>query len=193
MFNKYYLYIYGFFIGIFALFIYPVFITDHPKLYNENGLIENLQALTLILTSILFLLNALKKNRNDRLFMLFFAWLTFSFFLREVDVEDFDLPSIIIFLGGHGVGRNTMLALGFLTIIFFYIKERKFYNPLIKKFALSFEGVLIIQSAIFLVCSDFFEKSHSLAYHQFYEELFELYGYLLLLIAALLLRKKQTL
>ena len=187
---KKHLYIYTLFLGIFAILYHPVFIEHKAYLYDENNLIENIQAGVLIFNSILFLLAAFKK-RDDRLLMLFFSWLMFSFFLREVDVEKFNLPAIIIFLGGHGIGRNSMLAIGFLTIIFFYFKKPKEYNQLFKKYAFTFEGLLIAQAAVWLFISDFCEKSHALAYHQYYEELFELYGYLLLFFAALSALKRE--
>lgn len=168
-----------------AIFIYSgvqVLLFNNVDVYQENALLENLQALILSISFFVFLM-VLKEKRNDRTLVLFFAILCLSFVLRELDVERFDLPEIIIFLGA-GKGRNFMLLAGFSTTLFFFIKHRVAYNKVLRAFISSPMFRLLMAAMVALIASDIFERS-SLDHHVYYEEISELFGYTLLLVASI--------
>ena len=87
---------------------------ENTSVFSENGLLENVQALTLIITLFFFLAPTFNRFRSDRLLGVFFSFLTLSFILRELDIETFDLPNILILMGS-GQGRNLLLAVGILS------------------------------------------------------------------------------
>ena len=53
---------------------------------------------------------------SDRLLCVFFVWLTVGFLLREIDIDELDLPAFLI-QWGSGSGRNLLLALAFGTMV----------------------------------------------------------------------------
>ena len=190
MINKNNIYILVIFTGLFFLFGYQVYMHNQTSLYAENGILENIQALVLMISCIIFILPVIYQKREDKFILLFFSLLCFSFFLREVDVEDFNLPSILIFIGS-GIGRNIMLTVGFLALFMNFYKNRESYKKLIRVFSFSNEGLLILQSAVFLFIGRYFETKILMPHHVFLEEIFELFGFLSLLFAALFLFIKK--
>lgn len=160
-----------------------VFLFDNISLYQENGLLENAQVLILFITFFVFFLLSVNQKRNDKLIVTFFALLSFNFILREIDVEEFDIPAVFI-LFGSGVGRKALLAMGFLGIFFFAMLNVKYYAGLSKSLLGSRVGTLFFMAAVFLFAGGFFEEAAFL-HHTYFEELSELTGYILLLLASL--------
>ena len=64
--------------------------------------------------------------------LVFFSLLCFSMVLREVDVENLNVIDDLKFIG-HGVGRNTMLTIGFVAIVIYALLDYKYYIKLAKK------------------------------------------------------------
>ena len=102
---------------------------ENTSVFSENGLLENVQALTLIITLFFFLAPTFNRFRSDRLLGVFFCFLTLSFILRELDIETFDLPNILILMGS-GQGRNLLLAVGILSTIGFALFKFRYYLDL---------------------------------------------------------------
>lgn len=169
--------------------LYSVFLLDNTLLYQENGLLENIQVLLLVVTFLTFLLPALYQQRNDKLILLFFALLSFNFILREVDVEEFELPNILILLGS-GIGRKILLAIGFIGIIFYALLNAKYYANLSICLLKSSTGILLFLSAVFLFLGGFFEEG-KFQHHTYFEELSELVGYVLFFLSSLILLDKS--
>ncbi len=95
----------------------------YPAIANENGLMENLQALTLGLGALYCLLAATRQARRHGQFVLLSLALgLFGFFLREVDVEKLDLPASLIALGS-GAGRNLLLLGGVLALLVVFVRN----------------------------------------------------------------------
>lgn len=160
-----------------------VYVFNNTTLYGENNRLENLQALILAISSITFFVMAFRGKRNDRLLVLFFSLLSFSFMLRELDIERLELPQIIIFLGS-GTGRDALMGLGFTALVLAIIVHRNDYNKILRAFLYSPVFRLLTLSALCLISGDIFEES-SLTFHVYFEELAELLGYLFLLISAI--------
>ena len=163
--------------------LYSVFLFDNISLYQENGLLENIQAILLFITFLVFLLPALFQKRNDKLILIFFALLSFNFILRELDVEKFDLPNILILLGS-GIGRKILIAIGFIGITIYALFNVKYYFNLSIHLLKSSAGILFFMAAVFLFVGGFFEDAE-FQHHVYFEEQSELLGYVLYLLASL--------
>lgn len=167
-----------------------VMLFNDPSVYGENNLLENTQVLTLLLTLILFTLPILDRFRNDRLLSIFFSFLALGFILRELDVEKFDLPSIMITLGS-GEGRNIILAIGVLSTLAYALFKFRYYLDLAICFIRGRTGFATLAAGLFLVIGDIFEN-FQIQHHILYEESFELVGYSVLLMAASRLARREV-
>ena len=93
-------------------------------LYEENSLIENLQALFYAIAAIALIPAIIKAGGFQKFFLSSFALLCLTFFLREVDVEKLDVSPVLIALGS-GIGRNIILTAGFLGLFIWYLKHHR--------------------------------------------------------------------
>lgn len=169
--------------GLWAAF--SVFLEGHSHIYAENGLIENLQAGMLAFACVFYLLTAFFSKRSDKLIILFCALLCYGFVLREVDVERFDVPSWILFVGS-GWGRNAILTLVFFVIISCAVwRDFYFYKNASIAFVKSRPGVLWLVGGVFLLVGDFFEKHNAITHHVFFEEMAELLGCVFILLSSI--------
>ena len=155
---------------------------EKSSVFKENGLLENTQAFTLTITLLFFLAPMFNRFRSDRLLAVFFSFLTLGFILRELDIETFDLPNILILLGS-GQGRNLLLAVGILSTLGCALFKFRYYLDLSICFVRSRTGFAALSAGIFCLVGDFFENVQ-ISHNVLYEESFELMGYSLLLLAA---------
>ncbi|HTN30120.1 MAG TPA: hypothetical protein VL178_04710 [Pseudomonas sp.] len=176
----------GTWVGFSILASYALFVENNTNVYAENGILETLQAVLLGLSCILFLATAAWEKGAGRLVILFCSLLCYGFVLREVDVETFDIPDLLIQLGS-GAGRNATLAAGLLvlclTALFAGLREQ---FRLGLDFARSRSGLLLLTGLGFLLLGDVFEKEllGSFQHHVFFEEMSELLGDLMILLSA---------
>ena len=178
------------FIGALCYFSYAVYALDQVSIYAENGWLENTQAAILTLSCAVFLLPVFSQKRGDKLVLIFFSFLCFSFVLREIDVEDLDVINFLKFMG-HGTGRNIMLIIGFVAMGVYALFNYKYYKKLAKEFMVSLMARLIMAAAVLLFIGDFFEHRNVISHHVFLEEISELSGYVLILMAALIFSKRR--
>ncbi len=178
--------------AIFLWLFYLVLILNRSVVYAENGLLENIQVLTLLATCIIFFIPTISQKREDKLILLFFSFLSLAFILREIDVERLDVSSILVFIGS-GIGRNTLLGIGFIAIFAYAIVNHTYYKKFLKPFFTSKGGVLLVLAGIFLLIGDRFENYDTMYIHVFIEEMFELLGYLFMLLSALIFSKNRLL
>ncbi len=171
------------FIGLLLGSTYLVFMHNHVFLYKENGPLENIQVVTLMLACLVFFTPVVSQKRMDKLILLFFAFLCLSFIVREIDVEKFDIPEILIVLGS-GIGRNIILGTGFIAIFSYAFFNFSYYKHLSISFLRSKNGVSMITAGIFLGIGSAFEHAKLVQHHQFFEEMSELTGYVLILLVA---------
>jgi hypothetical protein len=179
------------FLGFCFWSFYSVYVLNQTTTYIENGLLENIQVLTLSIACLVFFLPIVRQKRNDKLFLLFFAFLCLGCVLREVDIEDLNVPNFLI-LTGSGAGRNIILATGFFAIFSCSIFNVTHYKKVLRSFFLSKCGILIVTAGILLCIGDFFEKVSLIQNRTFYEEMFELSGYILILSVAFIYSKNRT-
>lgn len=169
---------------------YAVMLLDDPSVYAENNLLESTQALTLSLALVFFLVPVFDSVRNDRLIAVFMSLLSLGFILRELDVEQFDLPNILILLGS-GKGRNLLLGTGLLLTLATALFKFRYYLSLSRCFFRHGAGIATLFAGLFLVIGDMFEKI-DIPYHVLYEESLELVGYAILLLAASKLARREV-
>lgn len=179
-----------FILAIVLWSFYAVMLLDDPSVYAENNLLESTQALTLALALVFFLVPVFDSVRNDRLIAVFMSLLSLGFILRELDVEQFDLPNILILLGS-GKGRNLLLGTGLLLTLATALFKFRYYLSLSRCFFRHGAGIATLFAGLFLVIGDMFEKI-DIPYHVLYEESLELVGYAILLLAASKLARREV-
>ncbi len=164
---------------------YSVFHDNNVHIYAENRLIENVQACILVIASIVYFATAALDKSSEKLIIMFCSLLCLTFFLREVDVEDFDIPYALIFIGS-GAGRNTILTAAFVAIFIYTGLKHTHYKKAAVEFAKSRPGWLLMAGGVFLLIGDFFEKNDTILHHSvFFEEINELFGYVLILLSSI--------
>jgi len=170
-----------------VLTYYLVFNSGMSQLHAENNLLENIQVTLLALTTIAFLTHLLHTGKYHHLFALCGALFCFSSILRELDVETFAIPEILILLGS-GTGKHIMLVslwlflTGYSVINYQKIKPQCWRDLILEKSTLVIflGGCLLIFGA--LLDDHIIEVHH----YQFYEELLETNGYLLIWVGAIM-------
>lgn len=166
---------------------YSVFILKNFEVFGENHLLENLQALTLLAVLAVYMVSVLQSRRSDRLLCVFFVWLSVGFLLREIDIDELNLSAFLV-QWGSGSGRNLLLALAFGAMAISALIRLRFYIDLAKQFLVSEPGVMTLASGVLLIVGDICEKV-AFTHHVFFEEVFELIAYAVLLRAATLLAR----
>jgi hypothetical protein len=165
-------------------FVYQGVINGASYLVDENNVLENAQAIILFLSMLVLsyaLVNAEKGNRGV-LFAGALACLTF--FLREVDVKDFDLPQAIIFVGS-GSGRNATLGALWLLVFVGIFRRFSYYKEVFSRLLFSTPCFLFCVGGALLLIGKFFEENMlGLSSYKFYEELAEMNAYCFILMAA---------
>ena len=170
-----------------SVFSYFVFSKEVYSLYDEGHLMENLQVAFIFISGVLFLLETLSVNKPYTWYTLSLSLLAYSFLLRELDVENFQLPEMMIALGS-GTGRNIMLAIGWVgSIMYFFLHWQAFKNTLWSFFKSS-SGQFLLLAALSLFIGALFDRQIVILEHAvFFEEATEIAGYYFMILAALML------
>lgn len=173
----------GVFFVLFLWTAHSVFILNITSIYAENGLLENIQAILLSISCIVFLIPIALGKKSEKLILLFCSLLCYSFFLREVNFDSLDVPNAIKFIS-FGVGRNLTLTVAFVALFSYSSFRFSYYKNASISFIISKPGILLMAGGLFLIVGDLFEKSSSIIHHVYWEELFELCGDCFILLSA---------
>ncbi|MGR8981342.1 MAG: hypothetical protein ACU84H_14790 [Gammaproteobacteria bacterium] len=179
----------GVFWGLFFWSAYRVFVHDEVYIYAEHGLLENIQAIVLAVAILAFLVPIAIEDRSDKLILLFFTLLCFSFLLRELDVKHIDAPKILILIGS-GVVRIAILAVAFIAIAAYAAFRFSHYKNEAFRFLKSKVGGLLIMGGVFLWIGEFFEKKKPIMHYVFFEEISELFAYFCILLSAFMVNSR---
>lgn len=155
----------------------------NTHIYAENGPLENVQACVLAAAFLVYLVNAATERQSSRLILLSCSLLCYSFMLRELDVEQFDLPHPLIAIAS-GTGRNVTLAIAFAALLFYAVKNFSYYKTAALQFLRTRSGVLLMLAGVFLYVAEFFEKNSAIPHHVLWEEVIELFAFTLILLSA---------
>lgn len=168
-----------------VFFIYEVEIERNTEIVKENHALENYQALMLFICGAVYLRTLVYAQKHQKLVPGAGALLCLSFILRELDVEKFDLPQVIILLG-HGLGRNILLISLWLLVIVLFIRHCKHYLELAVNLLMTRSALLMVTGGLLLIVGDLFEdRVFGVNHYQLYEELSELNAYYFILLASL--------
>ena len=154
-------------------------------IYEENSWMENIQAGVLLVSCVVFASAGFALRVKHRALALFLAVLCFIFSFREVDVDELEVSTWLIFLlAEEGRAIFFVMALALLALL---LKDAKYYLANRMLYLRSSLGIHLVQAAILLVAlSRAFEKDlFGFRHHVFYEELSELLAYCLLFAASL--------
>jgi len=171
----------------FGIFVgYLVIGLDMSHLHAENGLLENIQVILLTLTIVVFIMQYFFCENSHRFFSLAGSFLCLVFVLRELDVEDLDLPQLIIMLGS-GSGRNILMALLGLALFVYAVKNFRAIRVFIPAIFYETSSLTILVGLLFLIFGGLFDKGYiENVYSQFFEEILEVVGYYLLFTGAVI-------
>lgn len=171
---------------LLLLFLNSVIIYEsyyHDGVFSEeNGLLENITAFAFVFSGVLLLFQSVNIDGFERRLTLFFSLTCFLCFVRELDLEDFNIPSLFQSLA-HGGGRDLFFSLSYFCILVsIFLKDRVGFgakllaclaSPVTKTVMLgSFMGVAG------MICEEF--------HLQFVEELMEMNGSMVILLAAII-------
>lgn len=173
----------GYFLFIMGLINFMLFKVgnNYNAFFEENGILENSEVVLLCLAALNFLYGFVAARWRSITFFSFIVCL--AFILRELDVEKFNLNSIILFLGS-GVGRVILLTS--LFIIGFYLLYKEITFSIVKRLMNSMFFYCLIFSSIFLVLSWVFDKKiFDIPYLVLLEELSELNAYFIIFLASI--------
>ncbi|BCR04440.1 hypothetical protein DESUT3_15090 [Desulfuromonas versatilis] len=178
-----------------ALVLYGAALTwlwlPNPGIAEENRLMENLQALSLLAGLVCACATLMDKNRVSPSWLPWMLTLFFfTLFLREVDFERLDLPPLIAALGS-GSGRNLLLSAGWAAGFGVFLRRRMSLWPALRSRLLSRAFLLLATGAVFYVLAVPFDQRllfPDRTLNRFLEELCENYATFLLFWGALVLR-----
>lgn len=156
---------------------------NNTQIYAENGILENLQAFVLFVAFIVFSLNAVVEKKPSKLILLTCSLLCYSFLLRELDVETFNVPYLLQAIGS-GTGRNATIAIAFFAILFYALRNFAFYKAAAVNFLKTVPGTLLIMAGLCLIVGGFFEDFYGMTHHVFIEEKLELLAYVLIMLSS---------
>lgn len=168
-----------------GLIAYLVFARGMSHLYDEGDVLESLQASLLALGGLVFLAVALLAEKRFRLAFLSCFLLCLTFLLREVDVQDYQLPRLLVLMGS-GMGRNLLLLSAWLALAIGMALDFRTELRTFRVCLLSQPGFFMIAGGFFVVAGSIFDSQLvSLSHYAFYEELAELNGHFLILQSSL--------
>jgi hypothetical protein len=168
-----------------ALYFYEAEINANMEIAKEGQSLENNQAILIFVSGLVYLRALFLVQKCHKLFPCAGALLCLSFILRELDVEKYDLPQVIILLG-HGLGRNILLICLWLLVTALFLRHHKHYLGIAVFLLKTRSALFVIAGGLFLVLGSLFEdKVFGVDSHQLYEELSEFNGYYFILLASL--------
>ena len=100
--------------------VYTALVLGDFSHLEENAIVENFQVILLAVACLAFVCYLFLKGVKYRAILAFFAFLYYSFIMRELDFENFGLDERIVFFF-DGVGRNTIAVVVFTSIFLWSI------------------------------------------------------------------------
>ncbi len=165
--------------------VFMVLVNNDEFIYKENSWIENIQVVMLLLSCLIFFISSLRLRGQSRIIFASFSVLCFIFVFREVDVDKFDVPQVVIFLLAEE-GRVIFFVTQFVLIAMLVKEYHHYWSYKDIYLRSNFFTYLSIAAFLLLVFSHAFDRKWVVVEHQaFYEELSEISAYYMLLVTAL--------
>lgn len=173
-------------------FALQVMVYDRAYLYGENQLMEHIQLAILFIVAAVFFLKSSKKAWQPvaaaapalRLLALMAVALCFSFIVREMSVKKTQMDWLIFIVDGQGF--KLLMLLIWLPLLTMAYQHKAQYISIVKQGLFSTSSLYLVAAATLLSAGGLFDKEVIVVeYFRFYEELLEMNGYGLMLVAAL--------
>ncbi|MEN7972268.1 MAG: hypothetical protein ABFR47_00385 [Verrucomicrobiota bacterium] len=155
---------------------------------RENGVLENTQVVFLLLSGLIFAVQSFFVARNIRIVLWMGAWFCLSCILRELDVDELAVPCWVILIGS-GLGRNLIMGVGWITLGVIAIRSHSELRSKFGSMVRSRTAIFVFAAGILLLLGSLFDRETiATAHGKLWEEASEVFGYFLLLPAALFSR-----
>ncbi len=170
-------------IGLALWSAYSVYALGQNESFAEDGVIETAQAALVSASGLLFLFAALGAGRGRTWTLLGCAALCGAFALRETELR-LDLSLIFGFLPADDY-RKLIIAAAFGLLFLYGVARFRSCKQQAMAFLRTRGGRLLMIGGGLLVLGGLFEQMRSVALHEYFEELSELFGYGGILVAAM--------
>ena len=152
-------------------------------------MLESAQVCLLLLSLLITIYIALDRAREDTIISIVLSIALFGILLREIDIEDFNVPMWVVAIGS-GTGRTLLLSIMLAPVLLFMIVKYQQYYDLVKKYFLSQVGLSLVLSFCLLLIGSMFEHEYLLS-RTLIEESFELIAYGLFLRAVFIMSQSE--
>ena len=129
----------------------------------------------LLFSLIITIYIAFDRVRQDKIISIVLSIALFGILLREIDIEDFNIPMWVIAIGS-GTGRTLLLSIMLAPVLLFMVVNHHKYYGLVKKYFMSQVGLSLVLSFCLLLIGSMFEHEYLLS-RTLIEESFELIAY----------------
>ena len=143
----------------------------------------------LLLSLLITIYIAFDRVREDKIISIVLSIALFGILLREIDIEDFNVPMWVVAIGS-GDGRTLLLSIMLAPVLLFMIVKYQKYYDLVKKYFLSQVGLSLVLSFCLLLIGSMFEHEYLLS-RTLIEESFELIAYGLLFRAVFIMSQSE--
>ncbi len=152
-------------------------------------MLESAQVCLLLLSLLISIYIALDRVREDKIISIVLSIALFGILLREIDIEDFNVPMWVVAIGS-GAGRTLLLSIMLAPVLLFMILKYQQYYNLVKKYFLSQVGLSLVLSFCLLLIGSMFEHEYLLS-RTLIEESFELIAYGLFFRAVFIMSQSE--
>ena len=165
-----------------GLTLYEIFACGNTSIYHEGEFVECISAFCYLFASLLTFFRGFDRRGLERKLTLIFSLTCLLFFVRELDLEHLNIPSLLSTLGSS-TGRNVFFVAIYSVLFISVCSSSVDRSGLRLKVFLSSPVMRIsVLGGVFLVVGWIFERLHS----DMIEEIFEMNGSFLILFAAIL-------
>jgi hypothetical protein len=164
--------------------VFCLLFTNGYKVDKENGIMENLQAMFLLVSSCLFFVTSLRLTSGDRAWNQIFSLFLLNIAIREFDVRPFKIPTLTLFASGKA--RNLYLVIIWVATAIYLFPHRASAWRAFKHWLRTISGQLFLLAAVILSVAVAADKLHIFPnnINLFMEELIEINGYWIILVCA---------
>lgn len=168
--------------------IFDFFANGNTTLHEEGEFIENIAAFCFLCSAVLLLANSCFHTGLERFLKASIGAVNLMFFLREVDVANFNVPFPIREIASNNLKDGLFTLLFLILAIVALLKYRKQFGYIFKQFQNSIGTLYLGGGMLFLIASIFEQIDH-----HFIEELLESNSSFCFLCSSLLLANRTLL
>lgn len=169
---------------------FSFYFLGYTSIANEYSLLESAQVCLLLISLVITIYTALDRVREDKIISIILSIALLGILLREIDLEDFNMPMWIIALGS-GSGRTLLLSLMLAPVLLFMVVKYQQYYGLVKNYFMSQVGISLILSFCLLLIGSLFEHEYLLS-RTLIEESLELIAYGLFFRGVFIMFQSET-